>query len=158
MLNLGGLPPGEAEGSGRALGCPRLTQTTQRSPAAGHWKILALHRDLELFLLCSCSCWKSCSSEFQVYLIILLISHKGTSFLGGLLIVVQILFNRCILQLFYFFGFPIPCLTFHFPLCFLFPPVHFIVNVFPLLNLVSFLFICFKSFIASTHSNISFHC
>lgn len=128
MLNSGGLPPGEGETKQkRSSGVHKadsdhvhsdhvvFTLTTSCSlrrghspPAAGRREIAALQRDLEVFLLYNCSCWQSCSSEFQVYLIILLISHKGTSFLGDLLIVVQILLNRCILQLFCFFGFPIP--------------------------------------------------
>lgn len=109
-----------------------------------------MHRDIEVFLLYSCSCWKKHCSEFQVYLVIQ-ISHKGMSFLGDLLIGVKILFNRYILQLFYFFGFPIHCLTFHFLFSFI---LCVIVIVFPFLNSVSFLS---KSFITSTNSNISFH-
>lgn len=57
------------------------------------------------------------------------------SFLGDLLIVVKVLFNRYILQLFYFFGFPIHCLTFHFLFSFF---LCAIVIVFPFLNSVSF--------------------
>lgn len=116
--------------------------------ATGCRRTAAVLWDLKVFLLYGCSCPQSGGSEFQVYFIILLISHKGTSFPGDLLILVQILFNRCILQLFCFFGFPIPCLTFlSFPssLFFFFFPVCFKC------------FFSLKSFITSPHSNISFH-
>lgn len=123
-----------------AIGCGRT--------AAGLW-------DLKVFLLYGCSCPQSCGSEFQVYFIMLLISHKGTSFPGDLLILVQILFNRCILQLFCFFGFPIPCLTFlSFPSLLFSPPVCFRVNGFSPSSLLLPLLIL--TFLFTTSSYLSF--